>query len=177
MLQEPTLNSCLATPPTEIVVSNNTIDTKMMNKYKNFIVASGTIADNKKPDDNSTDKIDQLLEKEKQNMNSEPWNKLDKRLKIQKLHAYAEKYGHDNSLPMKEIKALKTFFSECLTKDKLAKVKDVDYSRDTGVITHISSLCLNVGTRTFTLRNLDKKVSTLKLPIGTKQKQEQDIVK
>ena len=103
MLQEPTLNSCLATPPTEIVVSNNTIDTKMMNKYKNFIVASGTIADNKKPDDNSTDKIDQLLEKEKQNMNSEPWNKLDKRLKIQKLHAYAEKYGHDNSLPMKEI--------------------------------------------------------------------------
>lgn len=177
MLQEPTLNSCLTTPPTEIVVSNNTIDTKMMNKYKNFIVASGTISDNKNPDDNSTDKIDQLLEKEKQNMNSEPWNKLDKRLKIQKLHAYAEKYGHDNSLPMKEIKALKTFFSECLTKDKLAKVKDVDYSRDTGIITHISSLCLNVGTRTFTLRNLDKKVSTLKLPIASKQKQEQDIVK
>jgi hypothetical protein len=88
---------------------------------------------------------------------------LDKRLKIQKLHAYAEKYGKENSLPLKEVKSLKTFFSECLTKDKLSKVKDVDYDRETGVITNISSLFLNLGTRAFTLRNLDKKVSTLKM--------------
>lgn len=149
--------------PMEIASQNK--DTKMMSKYKNYIAASGTSVNvpPSNPDSNSTEKIDELLEKEKQNMNSEPWNKLDKRLKIQKLHAYAEKYGKDNSLPLKEVKALKTFFSECLTKDKLAKVKDVDYDREAGAIINISTLCLNLGTRTFTLRNLEKKVSTLKM--------------
>jgi hypothetical protein len=103
-----------------------------------------------------------MLETEKKSMNSEPWNKLDKRLKIQKLHAYAEKYGKENGLPMKEVKCLKTFFSACLTKDKLAKVKDVDYNKETGVITNIGGLAFNLTTRAFTIRNLDKKVSTLK---------------
>lgn len=136
-------------------------DAKIMSKYKNFITASGsnTMASNAAAE---SDKIDQLLEQEKQNMNSEPWNKLDKRLKIQKLHAYAEKYGTQHSLPQKDIKALKTFFSECLTKDKLAKVKDVDYDRNTGVINNVFGLLLNASTRAFTIRNVEKKVSTLK---------------
>jgi hypothetical protein len=168
MFQEPnTINECFTVEekvPHVNTASANNMDTKMMSKYKNYIAASGTSAVSiANIDSNSTDKIDELLEKEKQNMSSEPWNKLDKRLKIQKLHAYAEKYGKENSLPLKEVKSLKTFFSECLTKDKLSKVKDVDYDRETGIITNISSLFLNLGTRAFTLRNLDKKVSTLKM--------------
>lgn len=135
-------------------------DAKIMGKYKNFISSVS------KPDDSDStitmNKIEQLLEKEKKHMSTEPWNKLDKRLKIQKLHAFAEKYGKDNALPMKEIKSLKTFFSECLTKDKLAKVKDVEYDRETGVINGIPSLFLHPASRAFTLRNLEKKVSTLK---------------
>ena len=168
MFQETTINELIAGSPPKaeepiaLEIASINKDAKLMNKYKNYITASGSIPSTA-PDSNSTEKIDELLEKEKQHMNSEPWNKLDKRLKIQKLHAYAEKYGRENSLPLKEIKALKTFFSECLTKDKLAKVKDVDYDREAGAITNITTLCLNVGTRTFTLRNLEKKVSTLKM--------------
>ena len=163
MFQQESINNIFVeeSPPTE-VPTTKTADTKIMNKYKNFIAASGTQKNTTLDPNPTTDKIDELLEKEKQNMSTEPWNKLDKRLKIQKLHAYAEKYGKENSLPLKEIKALKTFFSECLTKDKLAKVKDVDYARDTGTITNIGGLFLNITTRTFTIRNLDKKVSTLK---------------
>jgi hypothetical protein len=135
-------------------------DAKIMGKYKNFISSVS------KPEDTesltSMNKIDQLLEKDKKHMNSEPWNKLDKRLKIQKLHAYAEKYGKENALPIKETKVLKTFFSECLTKDKLAKVKDVEYDRENGIIIGIPSLFLHPASRAFTLRNLEKKVSTLK---------------
>ena len=135
-------------------------DAKIMGKYKNFISSVS------KPDDSDStitmNKIDQLLEKEKKQMSAEPWNKLDKRLKIQKLHAFAEKYGKDTALSMKEIKSLKTFFSECLSKDKLAKVKDVEYERETGVINSIPSLFLHPSSRAFTLRNLEKKVSTLK---------------
>ena len=134
-------------------------DNKLMYKYKNILTVQPQEDNNT---NNSINKIDEMLETEKKNMNSEPWNKLDKRLKIQKLHAYAEKYGKENALPAKEVKALKTFFSACLTKDKLAKVKDVDYDKETGVISNISSLAFNITTHAFTLRNIEKKVSTLK---------------
>jgi hypothetical protein len=131
-------------------------DTKTMLKYKQFISAHEETANT------TMDHIDKLLETEKKNMSAEPWNKLDKRLKIQKLHAYAEKYGKENGLPMKEIKGLKTFFSECLAKDKMSKVKEVEYNKATGQIINIPGLMFNGTTRAFTLKSLDKKVSTLK---------------
>jgi hypothetical protein len=131
-------------------------DTKTMLKYKQFIGTHEETANT------TMDHIDKLLETEKKNMSAEPWNKLDKRLKIQKLHAFAEKYGKDNGLPMKEVKGLKTFFSECLAKDKMSKVKEVEYNKTTGQIINIPGLVFNGTTRAFTLKNLDKKVSTLK---------------
>ena len=154
MFQQPTLPA-----QTDHAIESTTKkeENKLMYKYKSLLT--------NQPASSSTETmshIDELLETEKKNMNSESWNKLDKRLKIQKLHAYAEKYGKENNLPMKEIKGLKTFFSECLTKDKLAKVKDVEYDKTAGVISSVSGLCFNVATRAFTIRNLDKKVSTLK---------------
>ena len=53
--------------------------------------------------------LDKLLETEKQQNKVDAWNKLDKTLKTQKLHMFAEKYGKDNSLPVKDIKSLKQF--------------------------------------------------------------------
>jgi len=152
MFQQPTT----APPPTESTTKKE--ENKLMYKYKSLLTSQPASSSTTE----SMSHIDELLETEKKNMNSESWNKLDKRLKIQKLHAYAEKYGKENNLPMKEIKGLKTFFSECLTKDKLAKVKDVEYDKNAGVISSVSGLCFNVATRAFTIRNLDKKVSTLK---------------
>jgi hypothetical protein len=134
-------------------------DDKIMYKYKTFLNAQ-TLSE--KASTNSMVQIDELLESEKKTMNTESWNKLDKRLKIQKLHAYAEKYGRENALPVKDVKALKMFFSECLSKDKLSKVKDVEYDKQMGVINSISGLSFNVISRSFTIRNLEKKVSTLK---------------
>jgi hypothetical protein len=154
MFQQPT-----PTPPPTPEKKDD--ETKIMYKYKNILNSQSTLTFDE-TNTNTMNKIDAMLETEKKSMNSEPWNKLDKRLKIQKLHAYAEKYGKENGLPMKEVKCLKTFFSACLTKDKLAKVKDVDYNKETGVITNIGGLAFNLTTRAFTIRNLDKKVSTLK---------------
>ena len=61
-------------------------------KYKNIIhsFASTTVEDN-------SINIDQLLELEKQHNKTEQWNKLDKTVKIQKLHQYAEKYGKEHN--------------------------------------------------------------------------------
>jgi hypothetical protein len=108
-------------------------------------------------------KIDQLLEKEKQHNKTESWNKLDKTIKMQKLHGFAEKYGRENTLANKDIKSLKMFFSDCLEKNKLQKSKDVIYNKDSNEIQSIPSLFFHPVNRNFTLKIIDpKRVSTLK---------------
>ena len=107
--------------------------------------------------------IDSILENEKQKNKSDSWNKLDKTVKIQKLHAFAEKHGRDNGYPAKEVKNLKVFFVDCLNKAKLQKTKDVIYEKETGEITAIPALFFNSITHNFTLKIMDsKRVSTLK---------------
>jgi hypothetical protein len=109
------------------------------------------------------DAIDQLLETEKNNNRTESWNKLNKTVKIQKLHSYAEKYGRDEGLPVKEVRHLKQFFTESLEKNKLTKTKEVIYDKDSREITSVPALTFNSEKKNFTLRNLDtKRVSTLK---------------
>jgi hypothetical protein len=107
--------------------------------------------------------IDSILENEKQKNKSDSWNKLDKTVKIQKLHAFAEKHGKDNGYPAKEVKNLKVFFVDCLNKSKLQKTKDVVYDKESGEISAIPALFFNNITHNFTLKIMDaKRVSTLK---------------
>lgn len=115
---------------------------------------------------NIEQKVDELLEKEKQHNKTEAWNKLDKTGKIPRLHAFAEKYGKEHGLSAKDIKGLKGFFIECLEKGKLQKAKDVLYDKDTQEISSIPALHFNatgLNGRNFTLKIMDaKRVSTLK---------------
>lgn len=107
--------------------------------------------------------IDSILENEKQTNKQDTWSKLDKTVKTQKLHIFAEKYGKDHTLPNKDIKSLKTFFTDSLDKNKLQKTKDVVYDKDKGVISSIPALFFNITNRAFTLKNMDaKRVSTIK---------------
>jgi hypothetical protein len=111
----------------------------------------------------SLNAMDLLLEKEKNHNKTESWNKLDKTVKIQKLHAFAETYVHNHGLPIKEVKHLKAFFLECLEKNKLSKTKDLVYDKEQSAIISIPSLQFNATTHNFTLRNMDPKhVSTLR---------------
>jgi hypothetical protein len=146
---------------TNDVVTNKPQDNDTKNnKYKNII--------NIFPGSNETNAmnyniIDSLLEKEKLHNKTETWNKLDKTVKIQKLHIFAEKYGKENNLPVKDIKSLKSFFIDCLEKNKLQKTKDVTYDKEKREIISIPALFFNVSNRNFTLKILDaKRVSTLK---------------
>jgi hypothetical protein len=126
-------------------------------KYKNIInsITSTT-------EDESVN-VDKLLEMEKQHNKNEQWNKLDKTVRIQKLHQFAEKYGKDHNLPVKDIKTLKIFFVNCLETNKLQKTKDVIYDKITREITAIPALHFNQLSRNFTLKITDsKRVSTLK---------------
>ena len=130
------------------------------NKYKN-IINSISSSNHIVEDDSVT--IDKLLEMEKQHNKNEQWNKLDKTVKIQKLHHFAEKYGKEHTLPSKDIKSLKAFFVSSLENNKLQKTKDVIYDKVIKEITAIPALHFNQASRNFTLRIMDaKRVSTLK---------------
>ena len=103
-----------------------------------------------------------FLDNEKIQNRKEAWNKLDRTTKLQKLHHFAEIYGKEKALPMKEVKILKQFFKTSLEKRKLQKTKEVVYDKQTGVIKSVPGLMYNNTSNQYTLRNMDKKVSTLK---------------
>jgi len=134
-----------------------------LSKYKNSIPGMAASSNGGESTDLQYNMIDQLLETEKQRNKTDAWNKLDKTQKTLYLHAFAEKYGRENGLPMKEIKQLKLFFSDCLNKAKLQKTKDVIYNKETREITSIPALYFNNTNHAFSLKMLDpKRVSTLK---------------
>jgi len=106
--------------------------------------------------------IDTLLDQENTHNKTESWNKLNKTLKIQKLHHFSEKYGKEHKYSVKEIKQLKHFFSDALEKKKLQKAKEVVYDKNTHEITEIPGLYYHVISKAFTIRADAKRQSTLK---------------
>lgn len=135
-------------------------DTKILTsaKYKSVLPNTSSY-----PEETNFSTIDQMLENEKIQNKKDAWNKIDKTVKIQKLHDFAERYGKEHSLPVKDIKGLKMFFNECLNLSKLQKTKDIVYDKEKGLVTGIPSLFFNSTNRAFTLKNMDtKRVSTIK---------------
>ena len=107
--------------------------------------------------------VDHILENEIQQNKNETWNKLNKTVKIQKLHEYADKYGNEHKYSGEDTQALKQFFVESLERGKLLKTKEVNYNKNTQQIIDIQGLHYHTNTHKFTLRILDaKRVSTLK---------------
>lgn len=120
--------------------------------------------------------IDSILDKERLNNKTESWVKLDKNVKRQVLHSYAEKYGKEYNMPVKEIKVLKNFFNTCLEKNKLNRTKDVVYNKDTQIISSIPGLFFNKNSKNYTIRANDtKRVSTLKSLAPKKKTNDENI--
>jgi hypothetical protein len=81
-------------------------------------------------------------------------------VKTKKLLAFAEKYRSEQSLSDGEYSKLVAFFKDCLDKKRLQRVKDVVYDKETGEIKEVPALHFNKPTIHFTLKNMDKRVST-----------------
>ena len=106
--------------------------------------------------------LDKFLENEKNSNANEPWSKLDKTAKIKKLTLFAENYKSEHSLSDEEYSKLTSFLKDCLDRKKLQRVKDVIYDKNTGTIKDIPGLFHNKVKNHFTIKNTDKRVSTLK---------------
>lgn len=137
-------------------------------KYKSMVLNGIPWPENKSSSDLAN--LDKFLENEKITNSNEPWSKLDKTAKIKKLILFANNYKILNNLTDDEYDQLIIFFKDCLDKKKLQRVKDVNYNKETGEIKDIPALCYNKPSNHFTLKNLDKRVSTLK-GLAPKKKQ------
>lgn len=129
-------------------------------KYKSMLMGGTQLQETKTSGDISN--LDKFLEIEKNNNKNEPWSKLDKTMKTQKLLDYAEKYKVEHKMEDMEMEALIAFLKDCLNKKKLYRVKDVVYDKTTGLIKEIPALIYSKTSKHFTLKNIDKRVSTLK---------------
>jgi hypothetical protein len=137
-------------------------------KYKTTIINGVPWIENKSSSDLAN--LDKFLENEKVTNANEPWSKLDKTAKIRKLTLFAENYKTEHNLSTEECQQLIAFFRDCLDKKRLQRVKDVNYNKETGEIKDIPALFFNKPSNHFTLKNIDKRVSTLK-GLAPKKKQ------
>lgn len=114
--------------------------------------------------------IEAFLRNEKQtNMTNGSWSKLSRSLKVKKVSDYAAAYKTEHGLTDEEGDKLRLFLKECINKNKIQKVKDISYDKNTGYVKKINILAFNNQTGKFTLKNSDavKKTGTLKRPQST----------
>lgn len=129
-------------------------------KYKTLLL-NGTSSQDIKNNTHVT-KLDSFLENEKQNSTNEPWCKLNKTIKTKKLEEFVVLYEEKHNLNKEESSLLLSFLKDCIDRKKLQKVKDVLYDKENGVIQDIPGLHYIKSNKHFTLKNIDKRVSTLK---------------
>ena len=129
-------------------------------KYITMLLKGAPIKETKSS--NNLLNLENFLENEKNNNKNEPWCKLNKTIKIQKLIEFVDSYKIDNKLNKEEENLLILFFKDCLERKNLQRVKDVVYDKETGVIKNIPALHYTKSTKHFTLKNIEKRISTLK---------------
>jgi hypothetical protein len=129
-------------------------------KYKTMLLNGNPLQETKSSNDLSN--LEKFLENEKNNNNNEPWCKLNKTVKTKKLIDFVDVYKKDKNLNEEESKLLVTFLKDCIDRKKLQRVKDVSYDKSNGTIKEIPALTYIKSTKHFTLKNIDKRVSTLK---------------
>ena len=106
--------------------------------------------------------LDSFLNQEKQKHINQPWNKLGDGSKLGKIKEFVSDYTIKNKLKDVDKKTLYKYLKRCLERKKLQRVKDVQYSTEKGKIISIPGLLFNNKNNKFTLKNIDKKGSTLK---------------
>jgi len=129
-------------------------------KYKTMLLNGVAIKEIKSTENLSN--LERFLENEKNNNNNEPWCKLNKTIKTKKLLDFVTIYKEKNNLDNEECILLTNFFKDCLERKKLQRAKDVIYDKENGIIKDIPILSYVKETKHFTLKNVDKRISTLK---------------
>ena len=135
-------------------------------KYKNMLLNPNNNIFNNSENDNSQT-LDSFLENHKPVVKVKSWSQLNKMEKMRKLNKYVDSISSEYDLTSKDIEDMKQYLKKCLNRNQLTRIKDVQYDKKTGIVTKINGLHIRKGKvdgkeRRFTLKNVDKKDSTLK---------------
>jgi hypothetical protein len=130
-------------------------------KYKTMLINGVALNDTKASQ--SIHNLDKFLENEKNSSENEPWCKLNKTIKIKKITEYVLNiYKDKHDLDDLESEKLIGFLKDSLDRKKLQRIKDVIYDKENGTIKEIPALNYTRATKHFTLKNIEKRISTLK---------------
>ena len=107
--------------------------------------------------------IDDFLLKEKNTNKNTTWSKLGKIHKVKKLNNYVDtELKEQYNLNSAELSEVKGYLKVRLERKKLSNSKEIIYDKDKQNILDIPGLTFNTQTRKFTLKNNDKKPSSIK---------------
>ena len=130
-------------------------------KYKTMLINGVSLNESKASQ--SMHNLDKFLENEKNSNETDPWCKLNKTIKINKITEYVLNiYKNQNNLDDSEAESLVAFLKDCLDRKKLQRIKDVLYDKENGFIKEIPALMYIRSSKHFTLKNVEKRISTLK---------------
>ena len=135
-----------------IELKNIKYQTMLINNNNNSIKKSSTNISN----------LESFLNQEKQKQNVQPWNKLGDGSKLKKISFFIDEYAVKNNISLVDKNKLYKYLKKCMERKKLQRVKDVQYDKENGKIISIPGLKYNSKSCKFTLKNVDKKGSTLK---------------
>ncbi len=85
-------------------------------KYKTMLLNGNPVVETKSS--NNLSNLEKFLEEEKNNSKNEPWSKLNKTIKTQKLVDFVNHYKNEKKLNEDEEKALIAFLKDSLDKKK-----------------------------------------------------------
>jgi hypothetical protein len=129
-------------------------------KYKTMLFNGMSFNETKSSSDMLS--LEKFLEAEKITNSNEPWCKLNKTIKTKKILEFIECYSKEKGYDEEENNLLTAFLKDSIDKKKLSRVKDVIYDKITGTVKEIPALTYIKSNKHFTLKNIDKRVSTLK---------------
>ena len=130
-------------------------------KYKTMLMNGNALTERKSSNQDLAN-LDKFLEDNKISNQNDTWSKLDKTTKVKKIVLFVDKYCVEHNYSEQEKAMLVVFLNDCLDRKKLQRVKDVIYDKTIGEIKEIPSLLFNKVNNRFTLRNVEKKNSTVK---------------
>ena len=109
----------------------------------------------KQPDKKNSDKsdrnqsIEEFIDSKRINIYSRPWNKLEIKLKKNKLLEFIEQEKIDNKINDKTLEKLRKILIRMLVRDKLNKASDLNYDTTECKIISIKNLQYDSETETY----------------------------
>lgn len=145
-------------------------------KYKTMLLSGKPLVEKKDHQNSSFEKIELYLQQEKEYNStvSEPWTKLDRTMKNEKLQEFSVTYVEKNGLHEMYSPILVTFLRSCLDRKRLLSNKEINYCKVQQKIESIPNL--HFKNSSFMIENEIRSTSIKSLtPIKKNTKKTNDI--